>query len=87
VHPVLKDFKQAYNSIRKEILYSILFEFCIQMKMVMLIEMRVHEAYSKVRLGKHLSDTFPNRNGLKKEMSYRYSFSTFLWSIPLGEFR
>jgi len=87
VHPVLKDFKQAYNLVRKEILYNILFEFCIPVKMVMLIEMCVHEAYSRVRLGKHLSDTFPIRNGSKKEMPYRYSFSTFLCSIPLGGFR
>jgi hypothetical protein len=59
------------------------------MKMVMSIEMCVHEAYStrRVRLGKHLSNTFPIRNGLKKGKPYRYSFSTFLWSIQLGGFR
>jgi len=29
--------------------------------------MCVNETYSRVRVGKHLSDKFPIRNGLKKE--------------------
>jgi hypothetical protein len=31
-----------------------------------LIKMCLNEAYSKVRVGKHLSDTFPIQNGLKQ---------------------
>ena len=37
------------------------------MKLVSLIKMCVNETYSRVRVGKHLSDKFPIRNGLKKE--------------------
>jgi hypothetical protein len=36
------------------------------MKLVRLIEMRLNETYSKVRIGKHLSDSFPIQNGLKQ---------------------
>jgi hypothetical protein len=36
------------------------------MKLVRLIEMCLHETYSRVRIGKHLSDTFPIQNGLKQ---------------------
>jgi hypothetical protein len=36
------------------------------MKLVRLIKMCVSETYSRVRVGKHLSDTFPIKNGLKQ---------------------
>jgi hypothetical protein len=36
------------------------------MKLVMLIKMCLNETYSKVRIGKHLSDNFPILNGLKQ---------------------
>jgi hypothetical protein len=57
---------KAYVSVMKEILYDILIEFGIPMKLVMLIQMCVTEAYSRVRIGKHLFDTFSIRNGSKK---------------------
>jgi hypothetical protein len=36
------------------------------MKLVRLIKMCLNETYSKVRIGKHLSDNFPIKNGLKQ---------------------
>jgi hypothetical protein len=39
VDQVLIDFKKAYDSVRREILYNILKEFGVQMKVVRLIEM------------------------------------------------
>jgi hypothetical protein len=46
-------------------LYNILFEFCVPMKLVRLIEMCLNETYSRVWAGKHLSDMFLIKNGLK----------------------
>jgi hypothetical protein len=43
-----------YNSIREEVLYNILIEFRVPMKLVRLIKMCLNETYSKVCLGKHL---------------------------------
>jgi hypothetical protein len=60
------DFKKAYDSTRKEVLYSILIEIGNPMKLVMLIKMFLNETYNKVRIGKHLSDSFPIQNGLKQ---------------------
>jgi hypothetical protein len=40
-------------------LYNILMEFGVPMKLVRLIKMCLNEMYSKVRIGKHLSDNFP----------------------------
>jgi hypothetical protein len=37
------------------------------MKQVRLIKMHLNEMYSKVRMGKHLSDRFPIQNGPKKD--------------------
>jgi hypothetical protein len=36
------------------------------MKLVTFIKMCLNETYSKVRIGKHLSDSFPIQNGLKQ---------------------
>jgi len=60
------DFKKAYDSVRREVMYNILIEFVIAMKLVRLIKMRVNETYISVEVGKHLCDMFPIRNGLKQ---------------------
>jgi hypothetical protein len=65
VHQLFIDFKKAYDSVRRELLYSILIEFGERMKLVRLIKMCVNERYSKVYIGKLLSDSFPIQNGLK----------------------
>jgi len=61
----LQDFKKAYDSIRRGVLYNILIECGIPMQLVRLI-MCMNETFSRVRVGKHLSDMFPVRNGLKQ---------------------
>jgi hypothetical protein len=66
VHQLFIDFKKAYDSIKREVLYSILLEFGIPKKLVRLIKMCLHETYRKVRIGKLLSDKFPIQNGLKQ---------------------
>ena len=64
MHQLFIDFKKAYDSVRREILYAILVEFyphatgkanktCLT------------ETYSRVRVGKNLLDIFPVRNSLK----------------------
>jgi hypothetical protein len=47
-------------------LYNILIEFGVPMKLVRLIKMCLTETYSKVHIGKHLSDSFSIQNGLKQ---------------------
>jgi len=47
-------------------LYNILIEFGIPKKLVRLIKMCPTETYSRVRVGKNLSEMFPIRNGLKQ---------------------
>ena len=46
-------------------MYNIFFEFGIPKKLVRLVKMCSTETYSKVRVGKNLSDRFPIRNCLK----------------------
>jgi len=47
-------------------LYIILTEFGIPMNLIRLLKMCLNEMYSRVRVGKHLSDIFRTRSGLKQ---------------------
>jgi hypothetical protein len=47
-------------------LYDILTELSITMKLVRLIKQGLNETYTRVRVGKHMSDMFPIKNGLKQ---------------------
>jgi hypothetical protein len=67
VHELIIDLKKAYDSVRREVMFNILIEFVIPMKLVRLIKMGVNETYISVEVGKHLSDMFPVRNGLEQE--------------------
>jgi len=66
VHQLFIDFEKAYDSVRRETLYNILIEFGVPRKLVRLIKLCLTETYSRVRVGKNLSDRFPIRNGLKQ---------------------
>jgi hypothetical protein len=66
VHQLFTEFKKAYDSVRREALYNILIEFGIPRKLMGLIKMSLNETYSRVRIGKHLSDKFTIENGLKQ---------------------
>jgi hypothetical protein len=48
-------------------LYNNLIEFGVRMKLVRLIKICLNETYSKVRIGKHLSESFLIQNGLKQD--------------------
>jgi len=62
----LQETLKAYDSVRRKLLYNILNEFGIPVKLVRLIKMCLSETYSRVQISKHLSDMFPIMNGLKQ---------------------
>jgi hypothetical protein len=66
VHQLFVDFKKACDSVRREVMYNILIEFGVPLKLVRLIKTCLHETYSKVCIRKHVSDSFPIQNGLKQ---------------------
>jgi hypothetical protein len=66
VHQLFIDFEKAHDSVRREVLYNILIEFGVHMKLGRLIEMCLNETCSKVCTGKHLSERFPIQIGLEQ---------------------
>jgi len=66
VHQLFIDFKKAYDSVRRKVLYNILIEFGIPKKLVRLIKMYLTETYSRLRVDRNLSDMFRIRNGLRQ---------------------
>jgi hypothetical protein len=58
--------KKACDSGRREVLYNILIEFGVPMKLFRLIKMCLNDMYNKVHIGNHLSDNFPIESGLKQ---------------------
>jgi hypothetical protein len=66
VHQLFVEIKKAYDSVRREVLYNILTEFGIPLKLARVIKMCLNETYSRVWVGKHLSDRFAIKNGLKE---------------------
>jgi hypothetical protein len=66
VHQQFIDFKKVSGSVRGKILYNNLIEFGVLKKLVRLSRMCFSETYSKVRTGKHLSDSFRFQNRLKQ---------------------
>jgi hypothetical protein len=79
VHQLFIDLKNAYDLVRINILYNILLEPGVPVKLVRLIKMCLNEACSKVHIGKHFSDSFPTQNGLKQ----RDVLSTLLFNFAL----
>jgi len=59
VHQLFIDFKKAYDSVRSEVLYNILIECGIPMKLARPVKMCMTETYSRVRVEKNLSLVFP----------------------------
>jgi hypothetical protein len=53
-HYLFIHLKKACDSVRREVLYNILNEFCIPVKLVRLIKIYLNETYGKVRVDKHL---------------------------------
>jgi hypothetical protein len=66
VHQLFTDCKNAYDSVKREVLYSILIEFGMPRKLVGLFKMCLNETYSTVRIGKYQSEKFTIQNGLKQ---------------------
>jgi hypothetical protein len=83
IHQILEK-KWEYNKrlhqlgVRREVLYNILIEFWVPIKLVILSKMCLNETYGKERIRKLLSDSFAIQNGLKQEDAHYHRFSTLL---------
>jgi hypothetical protein len=61
------DFEEAYESVRREVLYDILTEFSASIKLLTSIKMCSNETYDEIRTDNNLFDAYPIQNGLNQE--------------------
>jgi hypothetical protein len=78
VYKLFIEFKTAYDSVRREVLYNVLIEFGVSRKLVRVIKLCLNETYNK-----RSYDDFPNQNGLIKEMPLCACFQLLFW-MPVG---
>ena len=67
VHKLFIDLMKSYDSVRRAVLYNILIEFGISLKLVRLIKICLNETYSRVGVGSYLSDMFSVKSVFKKK--------------------
>ncbi|KAJ4438386.1 hypothetical protein ANN_14331 [Periplaneta americana] len=65
VHQLFIDFKKAYDSDKREVLYDILIEFSIPKRLVRLIKVCLSGTYSRVRIEYAIRKIQHNREGLE----------------------
>jgi hypothetical protein len=53
VNQLFTDFMKVYISVSREVLYNILIELGIPIKLVRLIQICLNKTYSKIQIGKH----------------------------------
>jgi hypothetical protein len=66
------------QSVRREVLYNILIEFGITVKLIGLIRVCLNRTYITVRKGKSLSDNFSIQNGLMQREALSPLFFNFI---------
>jgi hypothetical protein len=76
-----------YDSVRWEVLYNILIEFGLPMKLVRLIKVCLNETCSKVRIGTHLSANSPIQHGLKQGDALSPLLFNFVLEHAIRKFR
>jgi hypothetical protein len=70
--------------VRRKALYNIPIGYVIPRKLVELIKMCLKETYSRVRVGKNLSDKFTIQNGLKQGDALSPSLFNFALEYAIG---
>ena len=68
-------------------MYNNLVEFDITMKLVRLLKVCLTETCGRIWVGKHFSDRFPIRNGLKQGDALTPLLFNFKESVQVGGFR
>jgi hypothetical protein len=66
VQQLFVDFKKACDSISREVLYNILIQVGIPLKLLRLNKICLDETYSRVCTGRSMSDVFPFQNVVKQ---------------------
>jgi hypothetical protein len=83
-------FTKAYESVRRDVLFNILIEIVIPMKLVRLLKMCLTETYRRVRVGKHYPNMFPIRNCLKQAdalspLLFKFALEYTITKVPLNQ--
>jgi hypothetical protein len=87
VHHLGIDLKKVYDLVTREVLYNILIEFGVPMKLARKIKLWLIETYGRIRIGKHLSDLFPIKYGLQQGDTLPPLFFNFALKYAIRRFQ
>src|SRR6201999_1518719 len=66
IHQLFVDFKQAYDSLDRNVFFSIMEEFCIPMKLIRLTKATLMDTKCRILIQNSLSDPFDIDTGFKQ---------------------
>jgi sorting nexin-29 len=79
IHILFIHFKQAFDGIRRDELYEVVLRGAVQVKVIKLVPMAMHNTSAKVKVGITLSESLQFKAGVKQEDG----LSTTLFKIAL----
>jgi hypothetical protein len=66
LHVLFTDFTEAFDSVNREKLLEIMYEYGISKKLIHLVEMSLNTTKAKVKVGNNLSEEFEFNKGVKQ---------------------
>src|ERR1700753_3385205 len=79
IHQLFVDFKQAYDSLDRNVFFSIMEEYCIPMKLIRLTKATLMDTKCRILIQNSLSDPFDIDTGFKQGDR----LSTLLFNLAL----
>jgi sorting nexin-29 len=87
VYQIYVDFKQAYDSINREMLYKIMYDVGITNKLVRLVRSTMKDSEAQMKIQTQLTAPFKIQQSLKQVMVWPQRYLTWLLIVSSGSYQ